>query len=109
MLWNFTAVGLVQIFWKGPMRLQQIYLVVMSSLMAYSLTQTLELTTWILLALLAVWDLIAVLCPFGPLKLLVESSREQEVEIPALLYSVMIWYYISFLILGLWHQAVKRE
>lgn len=98
MLWNLTAVGLVQIFWKGkstnvytqptgPMIMQQAYLVLISSLMAYSLTQTLELTTWILLSLLAIWDLIAVLCPFGPLRLLVESSREQEREIPALLYS----------------------
>jgi presenilin 1 len=32
-------------------------------------------------------DLVAVLTPCGPLKVLIESSRRQNVEIPALLYS----------------------
>lgn len=92
LLWNFAAVGLVSIFWRGPMWLQQSYLVVLSSLMAFALTGLQEWTTWTLLAILAVWDLIAVLCPFGPLKMLVESSREQNRDVPALLYSVnMVW------------------
>ncbi|CAG8499127.1 10680_t:CDS:10 [Funneliformis mosseae] len=53
-------------------------------------------TTWILLALLAIWDLIAVLCPFGPLRILVESSRDDQREIPALLYSVnAVWLMAS--------------
>ncbi|KAK9711011.1 hypothetical protein K7432_008095 [Basidiobolus ranarum] len=92
-LYNFAAVGLVVIFWKGPLLLQQIYLTVMSSLMAFSLTGLQEWTTWMLLGLLAIWDLIAVLCPFGPLKILVESSREQQRDVPALLYSVgtIVW------------------
>ncbi|CEG67860.1 hypothetical protein RMATCC62417_04220 [Rhizopus microsporus] len=91
-LWNFTVVGLVSIFWKGPLWLQQIYLTVMSSLMAFSLTGLEQWTTWILLGLLAIWDLIAVLCPFGPLRLLIESSKNQQREVPALLYSVnAVW------------------
>jgi presenilin 1 len=32
-LWNFAATGLISVFWKGPMWLQQVYLTVMSSLM----------------------------------------------------------------------------
>jgi presenilin 1 len=32
-LWNFAVTGLISVFWKGPMWLQQIYLTVMSSLM----------------------------------------------------------------------------
>ncbi|KAF9322157.1 hypothetical protein BG003_005320 [Podila horticola] len=38
-------------------------------------------------------NLIAVLCPFGPLKILVESSRNQNQEVPALLYTVnAVWF-----------------
>jgi hypothetical protein len=41
-------------------------------------------------------DLIAVLCPFGPLRLLIESSRTQQREVPALLYSVnAVWFMAS--------------
>ncbi|CAO3575213.1 unnamed protein product [Mortierella alpina] len=95
-LWNFSVVGLISVFWKGPMWMQQVYLTVMSSLMAFSLTGLAEWTTWMLLALLVVWDLIAVLCPFGPLKILVESSRNQNQEVPALLYTVnAVWFMAS--------------
>ncbi|KAG0231843.1 hypothetical protein BGW42_008592 [Actinomortierella wolfii] len=95
-LWNFAVVGLVSVFWKGPMWLQQTYLTIMSSLMAFSLTGLAEWTTWMLLALLVIWDLIAVLCPFGPLKILVESSRSQNQEVPALLYTVnAVWFMAS--------------
>ncbi|GAN01533.1 presenilin family protein [Mucor ambiguus] len=95
-LWNFAVVGLVSIFWKGPLWLQQSYLTIMSSLMAFSLTGLEQWTTWILLGLLAIWDLIAVLCPFGPLRLLIESSRNQQREVPALLYSVnAVWFMMA--------------
>ncbi|GBC10603.1 hypothetical protein RclHR1_09770006 [Rhizophagus clarus] len=95
-LWNFAAVGLISVFWKGPLLLQQTYLTIMSSLMAFSLTNLSSWTTWILLALLVIWDLVAVLCPFGPLRILVESSRNDKREIPALLYSVnAVWFMAS--------------
>ncbi|KAG0168775.1 hypothetical protein DFQ30_004351 [Apophysomyces sp. BC1015] len=95
-LWNFTVVGLISIFWKGPLWLQQCYLTVMSSLMAFAMTGLEQWTTWILLGLLAIWDLIAVLCPFGPLRLLIESSRREEREVPALLYSVnAVWFMMA--------------
>ncbi|RUS25801.1 hypothetical protein BC938DRAFT_471630 [Jimgerdemannia flammicorona] len=54
-LWNFAVVGLVSVFWKGPLWLQQSYLTVMSSLMAFSLTGLEQWTTWMLLGLLAIW------------------------------------------------------
>jgi presenilin 1 len=87
-VWNFAVGGLVAVFGKGiSLRLQQIYLTVMSSMMAYSLTQLPAITSWILLALLAIWDLVAVLCPYGPLRILIENSQRNQREIPALLYS----------------------
>lgn len=67
--------------------MQQAYLTIMSSLMAYSLTGLAEWTTWLLLGLLSVWDLVAVLCPFGPLKMLIESTKTQAKNVPALLYT----------------------
>jgi presenilin 1 len=79
--------GLAITFYKGSLWLQQIYLIILSSLMAYNFSNFPALATWILLGLLAVWDLIAVLCPFGPLKLLIEHSRKENVEIQGLLYA----------------------
>jgi presenilin 1 len=91
-MFNLSIVGVIVIFWKGPPKIQQGYLILMSSLMAFSLTNLADWTTWILLALLACWDLIAVLCPFGPLKMLVEHSDSNKQMIPqALVYSTMIW------------------
>ncbi|ORZ03235.1 Presenilin-domain-containing protein [Syncephalastrum racemosum] len=95
-LYNWSLVGLFAVFGPGPLWLQQIYLTVISSLMAFALTGLEEYTTWILLGLLAVWDLVAVLCPFGPLRLLIESSQTQQREVPALLYSVnAVWFMLA--------------
>ena len=92
---NFAVGGLAVVFYKGPMWLQQCYLIIMSSLMAFSFSSLPALVTWILLAMLAIWDLIAVLTPYGPLKLLIETSRSQNKEIPALLYTVAVWMMAS--------------
>ena len=45
-----------------------------------------EWTTWALLVALAVYDLVAVLAPGGPLKLLVELASSRDDELPALVY-----------------------
>lgn len=94
-LWNLSVVGIIAMFYNGPGTLNQGYLIVVSSLMAYSLSQIDALTTWILLSLLVVWDLVAVLCPYGPLRLLVNEAKRTDREIPALLYSVMVWMMAS--------------
>jgi hypothetical protein len=89
--WNIAVVGVIVIFWKGPLSVQQYYLVYISSIMAYSLSKIMtSYVTWLFLAALSIWDLIAVLTPFGPLRLLLKYSEENNQEIPALLYNLMI-------------------
>ncbi|KAJ7978734.1 Presenilin [Quillaja saponaria] len=86
-LFNFAAVGVLAVFMsKIAIFVTQGYLVVIGMLVAYWFTLLPEWTTWGLLVAMALYDLAAVLLPFGPLKLLVELAITRDEDIPALVY-----------------------
>ncbi|KAJ0237751.1 Presenilin-like protein [Hirschfeldia incana] len=87
LLFNFTILGTLSVFSEGmPIVVRQCYMVVMGIVVAAWFTKLPEWTTWFILVALALYDLVAVLAPGGPLKLLVELASTRDEELPAMVY-----------------------
>ncbi|GJU83558.1 presenilin-like protein [Tanacetum coccineum] len=69
-----------------PIVLRQVYMVCLGIIVAAWFTGLPEWSTWSLLVALAVYDLVAVLAPGGPLKILVELASSRDDDLPALVY-----------------------
>jgi len=64
------------------------YLIAMSVFIAHIFAGLPPWTGWAVLGALVLYDLAAVLCPHGPLNMLVEQAQEQNATIPGLLYEI---------------------
>jgi len=95
LLWNFSVVGILAIFWHGATKINQAYLVIISGLLAIFFTRLPEWTTFAILAVIAIYDIVAVLSPCGPLKMLVETAQQRQEPIPALLYNASVYFLMA--------------
>lgn len=88
LLFNFAVVGIFTVISSTgfPIVLRQMYMVSLGIVVAVWFTKLPEWTTWTVLMALAVYDLVAVLAPGGPLKMLVELASNRGEELPAFVY-----------------------
>ncbi|GJN37959.1 hypothetical protein PR202_gb26962 [Eleusine coracana subsp. coracana] len=87
LLFNASALGVLSVFASAvPILVRQGYMVGLAVIVAAWLSRLPEWTTWIMLVALALYDLVAVLAPRGPLRMLVELASSRDDELPALIY-----------------------
>ncbi|KAL6761740.1 Presenilin-domain-containing protein [Haematococcus lacustris] len=86
-LLNFSVCGtLGLLFMPMPLLAKQGYNIWTGVVTAYIFTWIPEWTSWLLICIMALYDIAAVLIPGGPLNLLVRLSQERQQGLPALVY-----------------------
>ncbi|KPA75024.1 putative presenilin-like aspartic peptidase [Leptomonas pyrrhocoris] len=85
-VWNFGVVGLITLFYHSHPAVTQVYLVIASVLIAWSMTALPEWTTWSLLICIAAYDIVAVLWEQGPLHRLIKVAQDRNEPIPGFVY-----------------------
>jgi len=93
-VYNILIVALLSMFWYSPNIVKQIVTIYQCIIMIlYVLKMAPEWIAWALLPLLALWDMFAVLLPFGPLHLLINLFQKRQLEVPAMMiYTTGLWY-----------------
>jgi hypothetical protein len=91
-LLNLVVVANMSIFWRAPLIVTQVFLVMVSVLIALVFLNLPDWTIWVLLGLLVLYDACVVLCPHGLLNILIKKSEERGDQIPALVYSAAVWF-----------------
>lgn len=86
-LLNVVIVGNMAVFWRAPKIVTQIILILISVMTCCVFLFLPDWTVWLLLGMLVIYDICVVLCPRGPLQLLIKKSQERGDAIPALIYS----------------------
>lgn len=92
-IYNFSVVGTYSIFLAQgvPKYITQSYLILTSVFVAWEFSHFDEYTGWALLVMLALYDLYAVLTPYGPLQALVKLMQSPNAPpVPGLLYEANV-------------------
>ena len=86
-VWNFGVVGLISLFYYAHPAVTQVYLVIASVLVAWSMMVLPEWTTWSLLLCIALYDIVAVLWTQGPLHRLLKVAQDRNEPLPGFIYN----------------------
>lgn len=55
LIWNFGVVGMISTFWHAPIKVNQMYMISVSSIMAMLFNRLPEWTTWVILGVVAIY------------------------------------------------------
>ena len=77
LVWNFGVIGMICIHWKGPLLVQQTYMIVISALVSLMFIKHLpDWTTWAVLIIVALWGEYGVLLVTEDARTHINSSSE---------------------------------
>ncbi|CAF3385130.1 unnamed protein product [Rotaria socialis] len=93
-VYNILTIAIISMFWLSPNIIKQIITIYQCIIMIlYVLQIAPEWIAWALLPLLALWDMIAVLLPFGPLYLLISLFQKRKLQVPStMIYTTGLWF-----------------